>query len=147
MPTASPDPAKLDALIQRYFSELPDGTLVIKKADFLAKFLPLYDKLTPGKVTIPVSTKRASSGPNWGSVPGLVLTQWERWVKYRKEIGKPLKTTRPAFALVALAGKDDIETQKAIIEQSMANEWVGLFPLKHGGPKKWTKPEPERKML
>lgn len=139
------DPAKLDALIQRYFSELPDGTLVIKKADFRAKFLPLYDKLTPGKVTIPVSTKRASSGPNWGSVPGLVLTQWERWVKYRREIGKPLKTTRPAFAFVKMAGHDDIEAQRAIIEQSMNNEWVGLFPLKQGG--RPAKPEPERKML
>ena len=141
------DPAKLDALIQRYFSELPDGTLVIKKADFKAKFLPLYDKLTPGKVKIPVSTKSPAKGLVWASVPGLVLTQWDRWVKYRREIGKPLKTLRPAFAFVKIAGEDDIEAQKAIIEQSMNNEWVGLFPLKSDGPKKWAKPEPERKML
>jgi len=140
------DPAKLDALIQRYFAELPDGTLVIKKADFTAKFLPLYDKLTPGKVTIPVSTKRASSGPNWGSVKGLCLDVWQEWVTYRREIGKPLKTTRPAYALVKLAGEGNAEAQRAIVEQSMRNEWVGLFPLKANAPSRASE-EPERRML
>lgn len=140
------DPAKLEALIQRYFSELPDGTLVIKKVDFKTRFLPLYDKLTPGKVTIPVSKKKASVGPNWGSVKGLCLTVWDEWVKYRREIGKPLKTTRPAYALVKMAGEDDLEKQRAIVEQSMRNEWVGLFPLKENAPQRRSQ-EPERKML
>lgn len=141
-----PDPAKLDALIQRFFSELPDGTLVIKKADFKAKFLPLYDALDPAKVSVRVSTAKASKGPDWGSVKGLCLGVWQEWVTYRREIGKPLKTVRPAYALVKLAGEDNLETQRAIIRQSMENEWVGLFPLKGNGPQTRSQ-EPERRML
>lgn len=62
--------------------------------------------------------------------PGLDLQAWERWVEYRKEIRKPIKPVSIPAAQLKLAGFG--ERQSAVIEQSIANGWTGLFDLKDG---------------
>lgn len=60
-------------------------------------------------------------------VAGLDLVSWERWVKYRSEIRKPIKPASVESAQRALAAfKGD---QAAVVEHSIANGYQGLFPL------------------
>jgi hypothetical protein len=58
---------------------------------------------------------------------GLNLDAWDLWLRYRKEIRKPLKTLSQEFAAKKLAsfGPD----QMLVVEQSIENGWQGLFPL------------------
>lgn len=53
---------------------------------------------------------------------------WERWLDYRKKIRKALKPVSYEAARKRLAtfGED----QAAVVEQSIANGWRGLFALK-----------------
>lgn len=59
---------------------------------------------------------------------GLDLQAWGAWNTYRTKIRKPLKAISLSAAKTALAkyGGD----QSAVVEQSIANGWTGLFPLK-----------------
>lgn len=59
---------------------------------------------------------------------GLNTTAWDRWYDYRVQIRKPLKQASIPAAQKALAayGSD----QEAVVDQSIANGWQGLFPLK-----------------
>lgn len=59
---------------------------------------------------------------------GLDLQAWERWVEYRKGIGKPLKPASMPAAQKAMAAFGD--QQAAVVEQSIANGWQGLFAIK-----------------
>lgn len=61
-------------------------------------------------------------------VEGLDMQAWDRWLDYRKQIRKPLKPASMPAAQRALAafGCD----QASVVEQSIANGWQGLFPLK-----------------
>lgn len=63
--------------------------------------------------------------------PGLNASAWEKWLSYRKQIRKPLKQASIPAAQQALAafGSD----QEAVVQQSIANGYQGLFPLKNGG--------------
>lgn len=53
---------------------------------------------------------------------------WDRWLAYRKAIRKPIKAVSVESARRRLAkfGTD----QAAVVEQSIANGWQGLFELK-----------------
>lgn len=64
--------------------------------------------------------------PPFGS--GLDRDAFQRFTEYRKSIGKPLKTASLEAAQKALAkfGPD----QSAVVEQTIANGWQGLFDLK-----------------
>jgi hypothetical protein len=59
---------------------------------------------------------------------GLDADAWQRWETYRKQIRKPLKPASIPAAQRALAafGSD----QAAVVEQSVAQGWQGLFALK-----------------
>lgn len=63
--------------------------------------------------------------------PGLNPLAWEKWIDYRKQIRKPLKPASIPAAQRQLAafGSDQV----AVVEQSVANGWQGLFALKQGG--------------
>nr|WP_024308529.1 hypothetical protein [Pseudomonas sp. P818] len=50
---------------------------------------------------------------------------WARWVKCRKELGKPLKETTCEAQAHMLA---DCANPDAVLEKSIANGWQGLFP-------------------
>lgn len=73
---------------------------------------------------------------------GLDLLAWERWQTYRIEIRKPLKTISRSAAQRELA-KHGAE-QNAVVEQSIANGWTGLFPLKALNGKSETPYKPAR---
>ena len=58
---------------------------------------------------------------------------WEEWVKYRAEIGKPIKSVATASKLIKMLDeqfKIGIKTQ-SIVDQSIASGWLGLFPLRN----------------
>ena len=62
------------------------------------------------------------------TVPNLDAEALETWVAYKREIKKPVKDA----SLPALAKKlaEFGEDQKAVVEQSIAFGWAGLFALK-----------------
>lgn len=64
-------------------------------------------------------------------VAGLDPTAWDTWVSYRTEIKKPLRTVSILAAKKALAAYGD--DQEAVVQQSIANGYQGLVPLKSGG--------------
>lgn len=63
-------------------------------------------------------------------VEGLDPQAWERWLAFRAEIRKPIKPASVAAAQRALAKFG--ANQAAVVEQSIANGWQGLFDLKPG---------------
>ncbi len=71
--------------------------------------------------------KRPSPAPT-PPPEGLDMQAWERWEQYRREIRKPIKPASMLAAQRKLAGFG--ADQAAIVEQSIANGWQGLFPLK-----------------
>lgn len=65
------------------------------------------------------------------SAPNLNQEVWQRWVDYRKSIGKPLKPVSLNAAAADLAKYG--ANQAAVVEQSIAQGWQGLFPIKQAG--------------
>ncbi len=61
-------------------------------------------------------------------VPGLNQLAWETWAHYRTSIKKPLKAASIEAAQRQLAAHGN--AQLAVVEQSIANGWQGLFELK-----------------
>lgn len=95
--------------------------------------------------------ERADDSPGPGTQaaaelpPGLDPAVWSRWRDYRREIRKPLKPVSIPAAQRELAafGCD----QAAVVEQSIAQGWTGVFALKrgrtngaHAPPKTFTRP-------
>jgi uncharacterized protein YdaU (DUF1376 family) len=62
---------------------------------------------------------------------GLDQQAWTKWVEYRKKSGKALKPVSYSAAMLALT-KHGLD-QSAVVEQSIAHGWQGLFGLKSGG--------------
>lgn len=92
---------------------------------------------SPADSPFPLTDSPIPSKPLSGSTPdGLDEIVWKRWIDYRKQIRKPLKPASILAAQRKLAayGSD----QAAVVEQSIANGWTGLFELKnkHGPPGK-----------
>lgn len=80
--------------------------------------------------------RREEVEPNGSTPPtpeGLDVAVWDSWVQYRKRIGKPLKAASIPTSQKHMAtfGAD----QAAVVEQSIAAGWQGLFPLKNGPAK------------
>jgi len=71
----------------------------------------------------------------------LCVEAWHRWEQYRKEIRKPIKPASLAAAQRKLAGFGP--DQGAVVEQSIAEGWQGLFPLKPQSNGR-AQPEPRR---
>lgn len=62
---------------------------------------------------------------------GLDEQAWKRWEAYRREIRKPIKPASVLAAQQKLAGFGT--SQNAVVEQTIANGWQGLFELKADG--------------
>lgn len=62
------------------------------------------------------------------TIPGLDPKAWSAWENYRRQIGKPLKPVSIPAAMRKLAsfGHEQLD----VVEQSVANGWQGLFPIK-----------------
>lgn len=69
--------------------------------------------------------------PSEEEPPGLDPEAWVRYFKYRTAIRKTIKPASVLAAQRKLAGFES--DQAAVVEQSVANGWQGLFALK-GGP-------------
>ncbi len=74
--------------------------------------------------------ERASASPPdpLPEVPGLDDFSWGRWQEYRKQIGKPLKAASLQAARQELAKFG--AQQQAVVQQSIAQGWQGLFQIK-----------------
>lgn len=59
---------------------------------------------------------------------GLDVQAWQSWISYRKGIGKPLKPASLEAAQRAMAVFGD--DQAAVVAQSIANGYQGLFAIK-----------------
>jgi uncharacterized protein YdaU (DUF1376 family) len=59
---------------------------------------------------------------------GLDQQAWTRWLEYRKASGKSLKPVSWSSAMQSLAKHGD--QQSAVVDQSIANGWQGLFAIK-----------------
>lgn len=59
---------------------------------------------------------------------GLDQQAWTRWLDYRKASGKALKPVSWPSAMQSLAKHGD--QQSAVVDQSIANGWQGLFAIK-----------------
>lgn len=86
-------------------------------------------ELDPGSKQEAVSNKQVTTTDHQ-HVPNLDLAAWSAWVSYRKQIKKPIKSasTRAAQKMLAEFG----DTQYAVVQQSIANGYQGLFELKSG---------------
>ena len=71
-------------------------------------------------------------------VEGLDLAAWERWKAYRTAIRKPIKPASEHAMMLKLVkyGAD----QDAVVNQSISNQWQGLFDLKVSKPAPGEKP-------
>lgn len=65
---------------------------------------------------------------------GLDAGAWRRWIEYRRELRKPLKPASILAAQRQLAAFGS--EQQAVVEQSIANGYQGLFPLRQTPKKK-----------
>ena len=85
----------------------------------------------PIPIPIPIPKPKKELKPPTPFPPHLDAKAWERWLKYRTDIRKPIKpaSTEAAMSKLASFGKD----QEAVVEQSIANGWQGLFALKDAG--------------
>jgi hypothetical protein len=59
---------------------------------------------------------------------------WSQWVAYRSGIKKPIKSVSEEAMKLKLMRMGNLEQQQAIVDQSIANQWQGLFELKQGKP-------------
>ena len=69
---------------------------------------------------------------------GLDEAAWERWVAFRKAIRKPIKPVSEHAMKVKLARYGS--QQDAVVNQSIENQWQGLFDLKVSKPAPGEKP-------
>lgn len=95
--------------------------------------LPLPLKPSPSENRHKPSRKKGARGeqatePDEPPPSNLNVEAWHRWVEYRKQIRKAIQpaSTLAAQRKLAAFGPD----QAAVVEQSIANGWQGLFPLK-----------------
>lgn len=74
--------------------------------------------------------RKLATFPDLEPVEGLDPQAWERWLAFRAEIRKPIKPASVAAAQRVLAKFG--ANQAAVVEQSIAQGWQGLFDLKPG---------------
>lgn len=86
------------------------------------------------------------------TLPSLFFPAWEKWIAFKKKIGKPYKTAdgmRGKYQELYQMSSGDAQMAMDIIDQSIRNEWSGLFPLK-SKPTNQTDEDPfdrERRLL
>jgi hypothetical protein len=68
--------------------------------------------------------------PDFSAVHVTVRPYLEKWIQYRKEMNKPVKSELSMSAVITKINKHPPEAAIAMIENSIANGWQGLFPPK-----------------
>jgi hypothetical protein len=79
------------------------------------------------------------------SIANLDGAAWERWLAYRVSIRKPIKPASMHAAALKLSRYGD--DQDAVVEQSVANGYQGLFDLKKSKPAPGEKPQKSREQI
>lgn len=85
-------------------------------------------------------TEQIQSRAESAHAPGLDIPAWERFEQYRRDIRKSVKPASMQAAQRKLAGFG--ADQAAVVEQTIANSWAGLFALKDLPPGA-RRPEPK----
>ena len=70
---------------------------------------------------------------------------WERWSAYRKAIRKPIKAAAEVAMKLKLQRYG--EDQAAVVDQSISNQWQGLFDLRKEKPAPGEKPKKTREQV
>ncbi len=73
--------------------------------------------------------RKQQTKPDWTTVQGLDLDNWNRWLKFRREVKRKPDYKTKTMAVKLASYKREI--QIAAVEDSVANEYQGLFPDKH----------------
>lgn len=105
----------------------PSGLPVETDSEPNAKATNNYEPIT--KNHKPITKNQSKEATVVATYPeGLDIESWERWLSYRKSIGKALKPASIEAAQESMIkfGKD----QAAVVENSIANGYQGLFALK-----------------
>lgn len=94
---------------------------------------PIQSELTENRIEPPLPParsvrQRSGTQPAAPAVAGLDAAAWQRFESYRREIRRPIKPASVLAAQKKLAGFGP--KQSAVVEQSVANSWQGLFDLK-----------------
>jgi len=78
-------------------------------------------------------------------IENLNVEAWDRWKAYRVAIRKPIKPASEHAMQLALArfGADQAE----VVNQSISNQWQGLFDLKRAKPAPGEKPKKSAEQL
>lgn len=90
--------------------------------------------LLPVTVTVTETVTKTETGTDNTAIAaetfpqGLDIQAWQSWLSYRKGIGKPLKPASLEAAQRAMAAFGD--DQAAVVAQSIANGYQGLFAIK-----------------
>lgn len=88
----------------------------------------------PVTVTVTETVTKTETGTDNAAIAvetfphGLDVQAWQSWLSYRKGIGKPLKPASWEAAQRAMAAFGD--DQAAVVAQSIANGYQGLFAIK-----------------
>lgn len=110
-----------------------------KRREKSTKRAPVVDEAPPNQEPLTINqepiTKKEKKGASADIFfpEGLDQTAWTRWVDYRKQSGKALRPVSWQSAIDALVKHGP--NQMAVVEQSIANGWQGLFALKQGAVK------------
>jgi hypothetical protein len=115
--------AKYDALALR---EDRDRAYFMTKA--LESYHLIQDKPEKKEVTA-VKPKKEAFDPKSILAEGLNCHSWSEWCDYRKDKRKPVSQAA-AKKQLGLLCEYDADTQKEIIDASIANDYTGLFPPK-----------------
>jgi len=92
----------------------------------------ILDKIIP-KETKPKPPKAVDDIPldEFSFIPLDWKPLVKEWAEFRKSIRKPIKSLERSFSQILKLSNNNIEVAKKIIEQSIDNEWQGLFELKN----------------
>lgn len=82
----------------------------------------------PTRARARVRTVKAKAASEEPPPSNLNVEAWHRWEQYRRETRKPIKPASVLAAQRKLAGYG--ADQGAVVEQSIANGWQGLFDVK-----------------
>lgn len=120
--------AKKRALTQKRVQRHRNASKQNNIATSNASTLPDQDQTRPRPDKRNGSTQPTKLLPSAEPPPGLNAAAWSSWIDYRKEIQHPLKPASYPAAMRKLAAFG--EHQQAVVDQSIANGWQGLFELK-----------------
>jgi hypothetical protein len=75
----------------------------------------------------------------------LNLEAWNRWENYRSAIKKPIRPVSAEPMKLKLMRMGDATAQSAVVDQSIANQWQGLFDLKLPSKEPYNPHEPKKR--